>query len=968
MTTKYKLKPKTFLFAFSVLAALLILIANLNKPVLWPQTSLRIDTAGAVGASPEGMVIIDRQYTRLLFLNARQELVNVLNLKETGAPVDEAYLANISNGRVFISGCRLLNAGWYFSSGHILEYDLGGNLVRKIYQHSFAPNEYVSFPLVSRIEPDAAGNVLAEVLWGRQFARMHITDKESPSMQYVEAADVLRSSFPLGIDGDSLVEGTSGLWYLFRDSVTELLPISEADARRYLLKNYQLTLREYNILFDGGSFPKMSMVSQTSRSDGKHLYHIKNNWELADYSYTSGKDVTIKDIPLAPQLLFRVFSFWAAALYLLLIILRLLGKILHHLHSGAAVLILSNYLKTALAILFVTALITGFYTKVTYDRYRQEAETGVMSQLAQVEDIIRCGYSDVLDGVKKQGTYWYQRPEHRERLIKLRNHLQSFTQANGKDSSYYAHIFLADVWRNNYCTLIDTSSWNAIGEQVKKTADRVLKQQEGVLYEEKNQSDHYICGNRFFRDEQGKVFAVLETGCLLDNILARQQKEAINNFFSLLAVLTGLYLLKLCAGSFMNRIELYRSERRQGKTDAWCHLTGLLNFLYGIAMEIDSVLGVFVIRAMLPGASIGEVAFFAALPMPFFVSGVTIFYTFIGKWFFSRFSVRMAGLIGGSLATVSFLLLSVAVKLQSLPLFFAAKLFSGMTFEAIAYYLIYFCSMSIKDDKRRYALNYEGVRFRGVSMVMAMLGGVYIAETFGYSFIYFIALISSLLITLILFLAGPSVCVLDGNGAAGAAPATAGKSFFLSRPGLLTSATLLVVSLFVRVYGSYIFPLCAAAADLSPIFVTNIFVLAKAISIAFSDKLMQLKSRLPSELNNILSLTFNSLLLLAFFLSPSFSWSVIVLFIIVINFSEADISSYLAELAARHGFPIGEMLIHFSFVNTPLYIIRGSVLSAMVVFSIYTTAAVIGGAGLLLVSLYSWCSRNSVRKTFLTDF
>ena len=961
MLTKYKPKPKTVLFALSILAALLILIANLGRTVLLPKSSLKIEHAVAVEDGDSGIVIIDKNYDRILFTDTEGRLVNVLHLGDNGVPLDRAELVKIKDGRVFIAGYKSYDNSWYYRSEDIVEYDMAGNFVQKLYSSEFPAGDAVSYPTISKIDVLEDGALRVKSLRGKYLTTSLVRSGVKPSVQIVEASDFLSLYLQLPQNGDALVKSNSGLWYLFRASITELVPFSEQEARRLWLNNYQLMPDEAEIVFDRGIFPRNNKLSRTlDRTTGhKQLLHINYDSRLAKYDYTDKTDTLIKELPLSDGLLLRVLSFWLAALYLALVVLWPLGKILYHLHHGTAVLLMSGGMKTILAILFVAALITGFYTKVTYDHYRQTAEKEIKTQLVQVEEIIRRCYGDVLEGIAAQGKQWYEAPKNRERVIGLQEQLQRFVHAYGKNSSYYVLISFTDTHGKDFYTLTDTTGWSTTGEPNPEAMLPDGKHPDGIVYDDTADLNDYMYSTKCFRRENGRIFAVLETGCLTTNVLARQRKEAMNNFFSLLAILVGLCLVKLCVGSFLGRLELYRQERQQSHAEAWGNLVGPISFTFGITKEVDSVLNIFVIHAILPGASLAELATAAALPTALFSAGTAICNLFFNQWFFRHFSVRRAGAIGSILVAVFFALMAVAVKWKSLPLFLAAKLFSGMTLGGIMYYLVNLCSLGVKDNKRRYVLNYEGARFREVASVMAMLGGVYVAEAFGYSFIYFIAFLASGLLALIFGLTGSSECAVShGAVTEKLRPATTGKSFFLTRTGMQLTITLFFISIVLRSYKAYIFPLCAATAELSPILVTNIAVLAKVTTITFSDHIMRLKSRLPSKLNNILSLSSNSLLLLIFLLSPSFSWSVIVLFIISINFSEADINAYITELSLRRGFPTGEMLLHLSLITGPLYALRDFLLSAMGVFSIYTTAAVIGSAGIFMVAFYTWCSRE----------
>ena len=962
---KYKLKPKTVLLGLSILMAVLTIISNLHRTILRPQTSLKIDYAVAVENDEAGMVIIDKNCKRLLFADAEGRLVNVLRIDGSEVPFDEAELVKAKDGRVFVAGYKCYDDSWYYRSEGIAEYDMSGNFVRKSYFREFPAEETVSYPTICKINVMEDGTLKVTGLRGKYLITSLSRPGVEPSVQIVEAADFLCRYLQLSGNDDAIVKSNAGLWYFFRNSITEFLPVSEQEARWLWLANYQLTPDEAGIIFDRGIFPRNNKLSRAvdHETGHKQLLHINYDNELARYDYVDKTNTVIKELPLSAGLLLRVFSFWLAAGYLLLIVLWLAGKILHHLYSGAAVLILSGYLKTALSLLFVAALITGFYTKVTYDHYRRESEQIVSFQLLQLEKLLRSHYKDVLDGVAAQGKKWCEVPENRERIIGLQDQLQYFVHACGKNNSYYVLLSFADGEKKEFYTLADTTGWSTAGEPNREALLPDSGRKEGTVFDENDSYDEYINNFKCFRTDNGRVFAVLETGCLTTNVLARQQKEALNNFFSLLAIFIGLYLIKLCLQSFIARFYYFRQEWQRDKGNAKGHLSGLLNFLYGTVIDLDAVLIIFVLREMMPELTVAELAAYSVWPVSFYIFGGTSFNVMFSRSFYRRFSERQVSAIGGILSLVAFALMFVAVSAKNIYLFLFGKLLAGVGFESLIYYLVMFNSMGIKDERLRFEANYEGMRFRGVSNVMTMLGGVYIAESFGYGFIYGIAFIASAILAAILFSIASDKPLLqkkpEAVGEKSAGVLLGLKSFFLTRPGIMSVATLLVPSMFIRTYDTYFFPLCGTEVSLSPIVITNCCVFAKALSIAFSDYFQAIKQQMSLWRNNILFLSFNALMLSFFLISPSLVWALLALMLISANYSLADIYSYISALSLKNGFEPAKMVMDFSLAIGIVMMLRGVFFSALVsVFNIYQSAAVTGGLCLILVLGYAWYTRK----------
>ena len=963
---KYKRKPKTVLFWLSILLAFLIVAANLDRTILWPQTSLKIEHAAAVDRSDDGMVVLDRNYDRLLFADAEGKLVNVLQLGGSGTLFDAAGLVKIEEGRVFVVVYKCYDKSWYFKSEGIAEYDMKGNFVKNLYSFEFPSEEITSCPTINKINLLKDGTLNVKALRGKYLITSLVRPEEGPSVQMVETADSLCRYFQIGENDDAIVKSNSGIWYNFIASVTEMVPISEQKAKRLWLENYGLTPAEAEIIFDRGIFPQCNMLSHTvDRATGhKQLLHINYDSKLLRYDYAAKTDTVIEELPLSNTLLLRVFSFWLAVLYLSLIVLWQSAKILHRLYSGATVFIMPDYLKTALSMLFVAALITGFYTKVTYEHYWQESKQIVAFQLRQVEDILCCNYKDVLDGIAEHGEKWYEIPHNHERLIALQDQLVRFVHACGKNNSFYILVNFTDKKGKDFYTLADTTGWCIAGEPdpAAKLPDKGL--QEGVIYDDIINFNDYPFGVKYLRTDNGRIFAVLEVGCLTTNVLARHYKDALNNFFSLLAILIGLYLLKLCVQSFLSRYYLFRAEWERDPGNAKGHLSGLLNFLYGTAMDLDAVLCVFVVREMMPEAGLAEIAAYSALPPTFFALGDVVFNFFFSRPFYRRFSERHASIIGGILSIFSFSLMIIAVNTKNINLFLGSKVLAGIGFCSFIYYLVMLSSMGIKDAKLRFESNYEGMRFRGVSNVMTMLGGVYIAESFGYSTIYIIACIASAVISVILYcISSDKVLLRDKPEPEAVREKPAGglfgrKSFFLTLPGIMVIGTLFVSSQLIRVYDSYFFPLCGTELTLSPIVITNCCVFAKVANIVLSDYIQGIKKKMSLWRNNILFLSFNALLLSFFLISPSLVWALLALLLVSANYSMADVYSYVSALSLKHGFAAEKMVMDFGLVISLVLVLRGFFLSAMSVFHIYQATALTGGLCLFLVLGYAWHTRK----------
>ena len=115
---------KKVLIFFATVISFLVLLENLDDPVLWPQRNLKLDSVCAIEGAPKGGVIIDKKYNRLLFLNKDREVIKVIQLEHADSPCDDAYYSEIIDDRVFIAGGRLIKDGFYFTSEMVLEYDL----------------------------------------------------------------------------------------------------------------------------------------------------------------------------------------------------------------------------------------------------------------------------------------------------------------------------------------------------------------------------------------------------------------------------------------------------------------------------------------------------------------------------------------------------------------------------------------------------------------------------------------------------------------------------------------------------------------------------------------------------------------------------------------------------------------------------------------------------------------------------
>lgn len=955
-----KMNLKKILFIFSIIITFLLLIANLNEPVLFPKNDLQINFAGAVECSENGGLIIDQQNTRLLFFNEKHEIVKVVKLGSLDAPCDEAFYAKIINDRIFIAGANVEKSGWYRTSEMIFEYDLNGNLIDKIYQYDFSKNEYITFPSVYKISQQKDGSLQVATLHGNRFLLIEIKDHNATLLKQIEASETLRRAFDFNDKGEFIINGLSGNWYLYSPEKNALGYIPESKAKKYCLDYCNLTEDQSTLLFGQGMFPANRMLSifTDKSSRQKHIWHINLNSEIEDYAFNDNSNTKLLSFPISSALFCKTISFWVAALYALSLLLFIFYKQICRLKNKE--ITSSKYLKPVLFIILLSFTITGFYTKQTFNYIERDCRAIINEHLEQSYQILTIYYPDTLEFLKHANRNSFaENPKEHPVILKLQKHLQQFIHAGGKDVSFYIEVLFVDPETNTCYSLADSSGWNSSGTNVKDATDYIKeKKEDNIFFTTETQEGQYLQCYKYLRDENGKIYAIIDSGCMQTNLLARARTEAITNFFSLLAILIGLYLSWLCFVKFLARFANYKKMKTAGFSYAKSQLTGITYFLAGIAYTIDSVLAIFVIKEILQTEEISTLAFYTPLPSLCYSIGASAYVLLFAKMIMQKFSERFIGVIGAAGCVSAFFLMFISVQLHNIYIFLFAKILSGIFLTGCVYNIIELFPLSAEDNDMRFDALYEGQRFELVSTIAVMLGGVYFAEKFGYSWIYILPVISCFILTLILLYACGNKSVYQSTNEEQHSLTTKNGSFFLSTGGILFTISIMFPVTVALYYNQYIFPVICTAGTISPVMLTNLTVFAFVGNIVLTDIIKNYKKEYSLRTLNLINIFSLALLLICFAISKSIIWAVIVLFITVAFNPVADYLSYMFQQVNENGFSVNRTNIEYNISLNLLMVLRNTLFSSLAIFSIYSTSVIVGFICLILIIFYTWYSRS----------
>ena len=599
----------------------------------------------------------------------------------------------------------------------------------------------------------------------------------------------------------------------------------------------------------------------------------------------------------------------------------------------------------------LAAIITGFYTKATYDYLEKDCRKTIKEHLIQSYYIMKMFYPDAA-AIEKSSRDWYE--EHPQR-ISLQKHLQEFIQAGGKDESYYVEVLFWNKSNQAFYTLADSSGWNTAGTISRDLTRNVTTKDENTLYISHTQGGIYLQCYKYLRNENGQIIAAIDSGCLLSNLLANARHQAITNFFNLLAILIGLYLTWLCFNNFSQDLSIFRKLNAEKVPGAKSHLTGITSFLTSIAYMIDSIIGVFVIKEILQTSSLSELAFYASLPTLCYASGSFLFTLFFVKKVLRSFSERKVAIAGTLSCIIVFLLMLLSVQLHNIFLFLFAKVLAGIFVSGILYNIIALFPLSAEENDRRVDAFYEHQRFQQVATIATVLGGVYLAEEFGFGWIYLLPVISYILLLPLFWYSCSKTPALESTAKSpDISSLKKSSSFFLSGRGLIFSLCIFLPYTIGACYNQYMFPLICSSSAVSPITLTNLSVFSMVCTVSLNDIVKKYKKRFSARTVNIFNIIFWSLLLLCFTISNSIKWTVAVLFIIMVVCSKPDIMSYLLKQADESGFSVKQTNIESGIVSNVLQIIRNAIFSAMaLLFSIYTTTYLLGLFCLILICFYA---------------
>ena len=707
--------------------------------------------------------------------------------------------------------------------------------------------------------------------------------------------------------------------------------------------------------------PNMN-CSYTAQDGSKNLVHINSDCQLEKYSYLTQKNHLISTIPLSPKILLRVFSFWAAVLYMAFLLLWGLYKIWQKYMQG--VLMVTSFLKVCSALVIVAAVITGFYTKFTYDSITLLYNRISQAQSQQLYSIINYDYSDVLNGIRMQGRNWYTLPENQQRLIKLQDFLHVFSTALGKNSSHYISIIFADNNTNEFYELTDSSDHYTTNDEIKNVRPTFNEVKEQEINHKTSQNGRQAYCWKYFTDKNGEVYAILETGYYTDNLSALQLKFAGMAFFTLLAVLIGLYLFYLCIKIFKQRFKEYFHEKAAGNESAKGSLAGVCNLLYGCANYVDITLCVFVVNEILQNPTASELAMYCTLPCVCYSIGKLISSLFLAKLLFRLFPEKTLACGTLIINITAFILMVLSVQVHNIYMFVIAKMIIGTFFSGIIGSLISIFLVSVKDKDKRFDLMYESSRFGIIAIVITTLAGSHLASIFDYSYIYLLPVFSCIILLVIFLMVcsnKPALVAAD-DADSDFEKITHSGSFFLSSLGIQYVLFIVIPFFTLSYYGEYLFPLCGAAVGISPIIIANCSIFAYVINTVCTDYVNKFKKTFSSRTNVLMVITYCSLLLTGFALSQTMTWAILTLFLSMVVFTPADAFSYQTELCLEYGFSAKKASIEYSLINSVLGICRGGVFSLLASVQIFDKCLLVGVFCLVMASIFFIYS-NKLKKT-----
>lgn len=394
-----------------------------------------------------------------------------------------------------------------------------------------------------------------------------------------------------------------------------------------------------------------------------------------------------------------------------------------------------------------------------------------------------------------------------------------------------------------------------------------------------SEAGYYICSRQPVYNNN-KEIAVIEFLYDYTHVKKKIFKTCIELAISLLVIGATLYMLLMELTSFVKSISKKRRNIKSGISCNESIYSRQYAFISYFVNGIDVLVTTFTLKEIcqINNFDSGKVAFIISL-LPFILYSGSVIGSLLYSALIHRINVRRFNSVFSAGMFIFLFVQVFGVKENSIVIFF-----SGKFLYYIAQINTYLLSVSIADnaidEQARYEYHKETTWASVTASVLASALGGYIAELFGNIYVY----LTAAGFTVVLFVFG--IFVLPKDRCYGKITSKTNTSEtskkdllkFIFSPRVMSYIILLSVPFaIVHNYKSILFPLFSADFNLSKIYISNLFIIARTLNMIISQKIDGITKTDDYRKQSVTALVFVGIMFLGFILNNTIFWAAVML-------------------------------------------------------------------------------------------
>ncbi len=883
-------RRRRFLLVTAFLAFVMV-CANAGQAQPTPFFPFAFDKPLMASRNERGMVVVDKNGSRILFLTSNEKLVNVLDLTTDQVPITEVSCIRQDGGDIFVAGAKRIIDGENVASESVLRFSVQGRLLNTVWHVDYQTDEVRANSTITDlvckdndvfvVQKNAADVFMSFGVDIFKIARSGATSEELRSRtsrnvtslydaRYFSTQDLCILTDSYGILHSEQMSGAD-LCKTFGDWSTRKIGCWNADGTKALLYDVGSgeLLRTDNVL-------KNAPVTRLDAPGPcKHVSLCDNlatatldSGAVRVYDLASGQTHDLSEVSLTSLLNARDAAVIACGIYLVALCMVLLARwVIRTVRNGEHATVRHGIVVLAASLLcMVAATSHAFQTyNASLDSREREllqiasclcsASPDLLGDAAAHEAERQTGKNGIASNISEKAI--------NEDLSLYRSVVSTVqtSMRNGMGVQCTAYALSADD-KDLLC--VSTSKRNVVLGS--KVSDEELLQTAFSTIEKANEGEEFVGSYKvleFIREnltplvshldtdsftttcivplftQDGTCRAVMEVSYRTESFLHVLSSRLMANLLSFIMLAVAIFVVTeelLCSGRIFVRYQLFREQHA-----AWASslLARPLNFVLNIVYGMDAALAIVFARDMLEAQGMNSEMFVWGIPALAIALG-TSFGTLTHAFLAPRIPARTFALPLLLTTIAAQIACAFAVTNGWFEMFVGCKFITSAASAALI-----FVSKSLAKgvvgkelNSRQLSLDVSvasiNVSGKGAAVAASVVGGFLASE--GAQWVYVASAVVGVLSVLLLLMALPAGRVISSRGGRAGIRNVFG---FLLTPMML--GTLVFAMLPVTLangYRSYLLPLFLDSAGASKTDIANLFALGNVLLYAFRDTLI----------------------------------------------------------------------------------------------------------------------------------